>query len=45
MLSKDLNYLDNSRYNDLINDAEIISRKLFVFMDKVKKEKWFEWFK
>ena len=45
MLSKDLNYLDHSRYNDLINDAEIISRKLFVFMDKVKKEKWFEWFK
>ncbi|MBI2107254.1 four helix bundle protein [Candidatus Woesearchaeota archaeon] len=45
MLSKDLGYLNNEEYIKLIDDAEIISRKLFVFIDRVKKEKWFDWFK
>lgn len=45
MLSKDLEYIDNDKYNELMDDAEIISRKLFVFINRVKKDKWFEWFK
>jgi len=45
MLSRDLKYVKNEEYKDLYEKLDKLMRKLFVFMNKVEKEKWFDWFK
>jgi len=44
-LSKDLGYINNKDYEELKEDLDKISRKMFRFMSFVNKEKFFEWFK
>ena len=44
-LSKDLNYIKKESYNELNEDMDILSRKLFVFMKTVEREDFFNWFR
>ena len=45
MLSKDLKYITNKDYERMYEELDKLSRKLFVFIEKVTKEKWFSYFK
>ena len=44
-LSKDLGYIGIDDYNDLYEDLDKVSRKMFNFMKFVNREKFFSWFK
>ncbi len=44
-LSKDLKLITASEYEELNEKVGKISRKLFTFIIKVEREKWFNWFK
>ena len=43
-LSKDLKYIDLEKYNELNEDIDKLSRKLFVFVKKVEKDKFYNFF-
>ena len=45
LLSKDLGYISKEEYNELNEDIDKASRKMFKFMSFVEKEKFFNWFK
>ena len=45
MLAKDLNYISLHDYYKLNERLDMLSRKLFVFINKVENEKFFDWFK
>ncbi len=44
-LSKDLGYIKKKSYDDVSERIDKLSRKLFVFIKKVEREKFFSWFK
>ena len=44
-LAKDLKYINKKEHTEINNKIEIIAKKLFIFMNKVKREEWFGWFK
>ena len=44
-LSKDLGYIKHKSYDDVSERIDKLSRKLFVFIKKVEREKFFSWFK
>ena len=44
-LSKDLGYIKKKSYDDVSERIDKLSRKLFVFIKKVEREKFFSWFR
>jgi len=44
-LSKDLKYINIEKYNELFEDLDKVSRKMFNFMRFVDKEEFYRWFK
>ncbi|MDD5649466.1 MAG: four helix bundle protein [Candidatus Nanoarchaeia archaeon] len=45
LLAKDLKYISIEEYNNVNDKLDLLSRKLFVFTNKVEKEQFFDWFK
>lgn len=45
LLSKDLNYININEYNEINNKLDLLNKKVFVFINKVESEKFFDWFK
>ena len=45
MLSKDLKFIKEEEYLEIEEKRDRVSKKLFLFMKKVEKDKWFDWFK
>ena len=45
MLSRDLKYINLKDYERMNEEVDKLSRKLFVFIEKVTREKWFSYFK
>ena len=45
MLSKDLKYINIKDYEEMNEEVDKLGRKLYVFIEKVTKEKWFSYFK
>ena len=45
MLCRDFKYINSEEYLDLYEELDKLGSKLFVFMRKVNKEDWKEWFK
>ncbi len=44
-LIKDLNYINKKEYKELLEDLDKISRKIFLFIRSVEKEKFYRWYK
>ena len=44
-LSKDLKYISIKDYEETFEEVDKLSRKLFVFMRKVEREKFYNWFR
>lgn len=44
-LSKDLGYIQKNFYDEVNEDVDKLSRKLFVFIKTVERENFFNWFK
>jgi len=44
-LSKDLNYINQEIYDEVYEEIDKLSRKLFLFIKNVEREKFFNWFK
>ena len=45
MLCKDLRFIKEEEYLEIEEKRDRVSKKLFLFMKKVEKDKWFDWFK
>ena len=45
MFCRDLNYITSLEYSEYVTKMDILGRKLFLFMNKVKSQKFFNWFK
>ena len=45
LLSRDLGYINNDEYDEINEDLDKTSRKMFKFMSFVEREKFFNWFK
>ena len=44
-LSKDLGYIQKNSYDEVNEDVDKLSRKLFVFIKTVERENFFNWFR
>ena len=44
MLSRDLKYVTLDEYGEINSELDKLSRKIYVFLEKVSKEKWFRYF-
>jgi len=45
MLGRDLKFMKEEEYLEIEEKRDRVSKKLFLFMKKVEKDKWFDWFK
>ena len=45
MLGMDLKFVKEEEYLEIEEKRDRVSKKLFLFMKKVEKDKWFDWFK
>ena len=45
MLGMDLKFVKEEEYLEIEEKRDKVSKKLFLFMKKVEKDKWFDWFK
>ena len=45
MLGMDLKFIKEEEYLEIEEKRDKVSKKLFLFMKKVEKDKWFDWFK
>ena len=45
MLGMDLKFMKEEEYLEIEEKRDRVSKKLFLFMKKVEKDKWFDWFK
>src|SRR3989344_5649401 len=44
MLGMDLKFVKEEEYLEIEEKRDKVSKKLFLFMKKVEKDKWFDWF-
>ncbi len=45
MFCRDLNYITTLEYNEYMQKIDTLGRKLYIFMNKVNSQKFFNWFK
>jgi len=45
LLSRDLNRISEQEYGEFNERIEILSKMVFLFMHRVEKDKWLNWFK
>ena len=45
MFCRDLNYITTLEYNNYIQKIDTLGRKLYIFMNKVNSQRFFNWFR